>query len=48
MILCRHEYHDDVAKIAVYHGGWYVTRVGFEFIFEMVEFLICRLPTDFG
>ena len=28
--------------------GWDGTHVGFEFIFEMVECLICRFLVDFG
>ena len=48
VILCRREYYAEVAMIAVYQGSWDGTRVGFEFIFEMVECLICRFPVDFG
>ena len=48
VILCRHGYHDKVAMIVASHGGWDRTSVGFEFIFEMVECLICRFPADFG
>ena len=48
MILCRREYHDKVAMIAASQGGWDRNCIGFEFIFEMVECLICRFPADFG
>ena len=48
VILHRREYHDEVAMIAAPQGGWDGTRVGFEFIFELVECLICRFPADFG
>ena len=48
MILCRRAYHAKVAMIAAPQGGWDGTRVGFEFVFEMVWCLICRFPADFG
>ena len=35
-ILCRRDYHAKVAMIAAYQGGWDGTRIGFEFIFEMM------------
>ena len=47
VILCRCEYHAEVALIAASQGGWDGTRVGFEFIFEVVECLICSFPADF-
>ena len=34
--------------IAASQGGWNGTRVGFEFIFDMVQCLMCRFPTDSG
>ena len=40
--------HAYVAMIAASQGGWDGIRVGFEFIFEMLECLICRFPVDFG
>ena len=48
VILCRREYHSKVAMISASQGGRDVTRIGFEFIFEMVECLIYRFPADFG
>ena len=48
VILFRCEYHAEISMIASSQGGWDGTRVGFEFIFEMVECLICRFPADFG
>ena len=36
VILCRFDYHAKVAMIAPSQGDWDGTRVGFEFIFEMV------------
>ena len=36
VILCRSEYHSEVANIATSQGGWDVTCMGFEFIFELV------------
>ena len=47
VILHRREYHAEVAMISASQGGWDGTRVGFEFIFEMVECFICRLPAGF-
>ena len=48
VILCRREDHVNVAIITAFQGGWDGTRVGFEFIFEMVECLICMFPADFS
>ena len=48
VILCRREYHAEVAMISASEGSWDGTCVGFEFIFEIVECLICRFPVDFG
>ena len=36
VIICRSEDHAELVMIAAYQGGWDGTRVGFEFIFEMV------------
>ena len=48
VIHCSCEYYVKVAIIAASQGGWDGTRVGFEFIFEMAECLICRFSADFG
>ena len=48
MILCRREYHAEVAMISASQGGWDGTCFGFVFIFEMVKFFICRFPAGFG
>ena len=48
VIFCRHEYHAKVAMIATYQGSWDRTHVGLKFIFEIVQCLICRFPTDSG
>ena len=36
VIPCGRDYHAEVAMIAASQDGWDVTRVVFEFIFEMV------------
>ena len=48
VMLCRRDYHAKVAVIAAYQDGWDKTRVECEFIFDMVECLVCRFPADFG
>ena len=48
VILCRRDYHAEAAMIATSQGGCDRTCVGFELIFDTVEFLICIFLVNFG